>query len=228
MSPNEDSQVEIAKLLNLQKLGQALKTWRERKNIRPNDVVQKSQVASKKPVTPSTISLLEKNGTGVAYNALIKNVFPAYGITDICDLDLFLGYCATHSVKTVSVVRARDRDVRNNKEGTKEILISPERLKGNRVRISIIEIMPNGRTVWQNHDGFEYVMVGKGKVVAEFADTSDTPEDKRTKFELNEEDGVAFSSLVHHSFINNEKETAQLIIARPTKSLPKGMFYSEA
>ena len=130
-----------------------------------------------------------------------------------------------NSVETISVVRANDRSTTTSDETT-EILISPEKLNGNRARISIIEIKPGKQTKWQNHEGHEYVMVEEGKVTAEFADTIDIAIDQRKREDLSEGDGVAFNSAIYHSFINKGDSMAKLIIARPTKSLPKGMNFS--
>ena len=207
------------------KIGQALKAWREAQNKRAVEVAANSIKNGKKTVPTPKISTIENEGRGFSYDSLIKDVFPAYGIKDVSDFDIFLDSCADNSIETISVIRAKEDRSNIPGDGTKEILIPPQKLKGNRTRISIIEIDPGKRTIWQNHDGHEYVMIGKGKIRAEFAETKNPSPDKKTCWELNEGDGIAFSSAIYHSFINDSAEITQLIIARPTKSLPKGMQF---
>src|SRR5438270_822599 len=115
------------------KLGQALREWRERRNLRVVDIVAKSEALGK-AVTASSISELENHGKGFSYPQLIENILPAYGITDICDFDLLLDYCVGTSISTISVIRRRD--VRNL-HGTTETTIPPEQLGRNRARISM-------------------------------------------------------------------------------------------
>src|ERR1700685_2736171 len=129
-------------------LGKALKAWRATKKLRQTDIAKNSIKNGKKTVPDSNISSIENDGKGFSYEHLIEHVLPAYGIKDICDFDLFLDYCVNHSVKTISVIRNAERDTLNT-DDTKEILISPEKLKGNRTRISVIEIRVGKRTKWQ-------------------------------------------------------------------------------
>jgi len=227
MSSEHERLGKSSKLPNAKAIGQALKIWREAKRLRIKDIAENSKrhpTECKKAVQEPTISQIETQGDGFSYNTLIENILPAYGIKDIGDYDLFLDYCVNHSVETISIVRANERDIHNSSNETQETLVSPDKLRGNRIRISTIEINAGGRTVWQNHPGHEYVMVDKGRVTAEFADTKDTPADRRVQYELNPGDGVAFSSLIYHSFINKNPGPARLIVARPVKGLPKGPY----
>lgn len=211
-------------LLGGKELGRALKQWREARRLRQIDVVKRSKTVSKKPLKPSNLSNMENKGTGLSYKNLVENIFPAYQINDICDYDLFLDYCLAKSVESIAIVRSNERDSQTANPGTKELLIPPDMLKGNRARISIIEIDRDRETVWQNHEGHEYLMIWKGQVTAEFSDSEDG---EKKKYKMSEGDGVAFNSAIHHRFINSGDRTAVMIVARPTMSLPKGMYNKE-
>jgi quercetin dioxygenase-like cupin family protein len=202
-------------------VGRALRLWRIAKKLKLKDVAENSEKVSKRPVASSNLSAWETGGKGVSYKNLVENLLPAYGIRDICDYDIFLDYCLGPSEEMVTVIRQSGRsDLKDNATGTHEWLVSPKDLKGNRSRISVIEINPGGRTKWQNHEGHEYVMVARGQVVLEYARSE---HDRPRTVTLGKLDGVAFSSSVYHSFSNKGTSTAELIIARPTNSLPKGM-----
>jgi hypothetical protein len=142
--------------LSGKKIVEALMFWRKAKGKDPKDIISASMIAGKKTVPGSNVTNIEKNGNGFSFDHLMQHVFPAYGINDLCDLDLFLDSCVEHSVETISVIRANERNVINSEtKDTTETLISPEHLKGNRARISLIEIKPGKRTKWQNHEGHE-------------------------------------------------------------------------
>ncbi len=207
------------KFLTGDRLGKALKAWRLANKWKEKDIVEASK-KNGRPVAASTISLLENEGRGVSIDRLFQVIFPAYGIAEISDFDLFLDYCFAHSLKSIVIIRVKDRDI-HNLHGTKEHLVAPNKLADNRSRISIIEIDSGKSTVWQNHTGHEFLMVSKGTVHAEFAETSDG---EKESFVLKKGDAVAFPSVLYHRFSNPEKRKAELTIARPTKSLPFGMY----
>src|SRR5213075_627461 len=95
---------------------------------------------SKKSLSASTISQIENHGKGIAFQRLVDDILPAYGIKDIGDFDLFLDYCINRSLDGIAIIRKKEEDVRQGPTGTTEYLISPQKLKGNRARISIIDI----------------------------------------------------------------------------------------
>jgi mannose-6-phosphate isomerase-like protein (cupin superfamily) len=202
------------------RIGAALIAWREAHKLTAADVVAKSKLASKKPVASSTISEIEKHGSGFSYKRLVEDILPAYGIDDIGDFDLFLDYCVNSSLDTIVHIKDKDRGEVPFR-GTREYLTNPDALLGNRTRISVIEVEPGQSTLWQRHEGHEYLMISKGTVFAEFAETL---EGTKKTFTLKTYDAIAFPSALYHRFENRGSSLAELIVARPTKSLPRGMY----
>lgn len=208
--------------LTTQRIGLALRRWREAHKWSSTEIAKKSKQGGKKGFDTPTVAALEIRGKGCSLQRFLEEILPAYGIEDVTDFDLFLDYCFDHSLASIAVIKAKDIIDVKNLNGTREYLIHPDLLKGNRARISIITIERNGSTVWQNHEGHEFLRISKGSIKAEFAE-KETGGRKKT-FLLEKGDALAFPSALYHCFANIGEDEAELTIARPTKSLPKGMY----
>lgn len=197
-------------------LGKALKRWRDWKKKRPTDVAKKSRELGMS-FPSQEVSKFEK-GDGFSIERLVTRIFPAYGICDAADFDLFIDFAQDFTLDDVVVITKFSE--LNIAVGT-ELWVAPAEVGINRSRISILNINPGRATKWQWHEGHEFVMVSAGRVRAEFALAE---QGERKKVELKKGQGVAFPSLFYHSFINLATDSAaQITIARPTKSLPNGM-----
>lgn len=202
--------------LQPQCVGNALKYWRESKKKTRQDITDASKVGGKRGFAIQEVGKFE-NGVGFSYQRLVEKILPAYGIVDVGDFDLFVDHCKGHSIDDVVFVMDTSRIIHENHE-SEEILINPEDLKSNRSRISVIKIRTS--TKWQQHEGHEFVLVSKGRVRAEFSVEQDG---RRTTQELKAGQGVAFPCALFHSFTNIDSVESEITIARPTKSLPKGI-----
>ncbi|MEW6156554.1 MAG: cupin domain-containing protein [Verrucomicrobiota bacterium] len=199
-------------------VGKGLTVWRNRKGLTRKDIAKNSQTKSRNPFVPEQVGTFER-GKGFSYARLVNDILPAYGISDVRDFDLFIDFCRGYDLSDVNVIHERS-NLKHAAEGTEEFLVDPDDLPRNRSRISVIRIKPGMKTTWQCHEGHEYVMVSKGTLKAEFGIADDG---RRDTYELKEGAGVAFPSMLHHSFHNIGEKEAEIIVARPTKSLPKGM-----